>query len=789
MAPWAWGLADGPVELAEGPVERAKECFGAGIVRAGGGGLEACTPSVARWSGRPSCGVRFGEAANPGHPHLRLLVANVTSWRGSWRGLVAAGADVYCVQEARVPDDNGSVAAAVDGARRRGLRMQLGAAGDGTHLLAFVHREGLHGLRAVGMVGLAPEQARRLQYAVLHLGGHRALHIVQVYGHADGLAAADDNEALLIAAVSWLRSLGGVPALLVGDFNLVLRGTSVEPLLAMAGWRDLLARAGPTCLPSSGNPSRIDHVLANGATMEHVVTAGLRWDLGLATHAALEVELAVEAPERAAMRRRPSTLAGPASDGWPAARQAVTDEVAQEHGEAFRAGLHDGRLDAAWRALEAAMRQWLSRRSGHMQPVERWYAATRWQASRPRATGVAGEASDVVADAALLRLRRLRSMQHAAGRWGLGCHPAQSVVAALCRDEAAGSAWLEDLPRLTTTPGLLQVCIQRADLEHQEAQKAARSRRRDSWREWSQQALANGGGRLYRWIRADDALAADLVPAPLGVDAGAADAALGGRRWCCSLRGGGAAAQLRHFEHHWRALWQRSVPAMPRVEDWLVELDSLPPFPDRVPWTADLVRAVLQGMAKSKAPGLDAWTVAELCLLPPVLLEWIAELFESVERAGRWPAELSQPEGLLLPKPGDGGPWTGGLYDCFPCCTASGRRAGRSCSHGGARPGVMAMAVPGPRSSLGPWRSSLRLRRPPARPFAGVPWIGGRPLTTSACSCWSASWCGPAFPRGCAAHSLRRIRRLAGYGWAELSAAHGSRPVGSSLGAHWPSLC
>ena len=100
---------------------------------------------------------------------------------------------------------------------------------------------------------------------------------------------------------------------------------------------------------------------------------------------------------------------------------------------------------------------------------------------------------------------------------------------------------------------------------------------------------------------------------------------------------------------------------MPHAEDWLAELDSCPPFPDRVPWTADLVRAVLQGMAKSKAPGLNGWTVAELRLIPPELLEWIAELFETVKRTGQWPAALSQPEGLLLPKPGDGGP-----MDCRP---------------------------------------------------------------------------------------------------------------------------
>ena len=63
-------------------------------VRSGGDGLGSCAPSMARWYGRPSCGVWFGEAANPGHPHVRLLVTNVTSWCGSWRGLVAAGADM-----------------------------------------------------------------------------------------------------------------------------------------------------------------------------------------------------------------------------------------------------------------------------------------------------------------------------------------------------------------------------------------------------------------------------------------------------------------------------------------------------------------------------------------------------------------------------------------------------------------------------------------------------------------------------------------------------------------------
>eukprot|EP00974_Lingulodinium_polyedra_P088920 8619432-Lingulodinium_polyedra.AAC.1 len=59
----------------------------------------------------------------------------------------------------------------------------------------------------------------RAQYAVVHAGGARALHVAQVYGEAEGARNADNNLALVMEAVAWLRSLGDVPALLVGDFN------------------------------------------------------------------------------------------------------------------------------------------------------------------------------------------------------------------------------------------------------------------------------------------------------------------------------------------------------------------------------------------------------------------------------------------------------------------------------------------------------------------------------------------------------------------------------------------
>eukprot|EP00974_Lingulodinium_polyedra_P094873 9194458-Lingulodinium_polyedra.AAC.1 len=66
-----------------------------------------------------------------------------------------------------------------------------------------------------------------------------------------------------MSAISWLRSLGDAPALVVGDINCSIASTGIEGVLAMSGWTDLLADAGNTCYPSSGNPSRIDMVFAN----------------------------------------------------------------------------------------------------------------------------------------------------------------------------------------------------------------------------------------------------------------------------------------------------------------------------------------------------------------------------------------------------------------------------------------------------------------------------------------------------------------------------------------------
>ena len=196
-----------------------------------------------RWSGWPLRGRRLGEASRPG-PELRVLVANVTSWRASWRGLLAVEADVWCTQEARVPSEE--VDGVADEARRRGLQLQPGSAEEGVHLLAFAHTAvGCH-LRSPPMLGVTGAARSRLQYAAVHLGRRQALHIVHVYGYGEGGRQAEEfNASLVLTAAAWLRSLGDVPAFVVGDFTLRLAEAGVDAPLAMAGWADVLAHAGP----------------------------------------------------------------------------------------------------------------------------------------------------------------------------------------------------------------------------------------------------------------------------------------------------------------------------------------------------------------------------------------------------------------------------------------------------------------------------------------------------------------------------------------------------------------
>ena len=202
-------------------------------------------------------------------------------------------------------------------------------------------------------------------------------------------------------------------------------------------------------------------------------------------------------------------------------------------------------------------------------------ASASWQVERPPAVGGGGEAADRQADAALLRLRRLRGLLHAQRRADSRAARtvAETTMAALRAADVAHAEWAAELAALRADEEVPRRVLERAEAAWQEARAGARRRRREEWRRWVQDSLANSQGRLYRWIRGGGSLSAELVPAP-ATHSGAAQPGARTRSWLLALQGG-PAAQLRFFEGLWRAIWQRD--AAPRLgEEWLQALDGLP---------------------------------------------------------------------------------------------------------------------------------------------------------------------------------------------------------------------
>ena len=110
--------------------------------------------------------------------------------------------------------------------------------------------------------------------------------------------------------------------------------------------------------------SRIDYVFANSTAISLVERVGLRWDLGFATHAALQV-FRTAAPEQALIRQPVPALSGAAAEGWsPEIAMATASAVLEAHGEAFQRALGRHDVEAAWQALNSAMCKWLATRLG-----------------------------------------------------------------------------------------------------------------------------------------------------------------------------------------------------------------------------------------------------------------------------------------------------------------------------------------------------------------------------------------------------------------------------------------
>ena len=485
--------------------------------------------------------------------------------------------------------------------------------------------------------------AGRLQHVALFAGG-AAAHVLNIYSPVGETAeAAAQCVELVQAAMAVAAGLGPVPIFLGGDFNKFPLPLHAQFLLA--AWTDLTAHDdGATTLPGGGRSGRrIDRVFCNHAALALGPRAAVRWDLGLATHAAIQVTFSGGPPPTFPARVRAAALHGPAGPDWTEERATrMAYEIWEPRCARFLADLEEGNVDRAWRNLCGAAEQYLSARldknDGCGRRVQGAAVRERPAFQPQKAGGREGEAASAVMRATLLRLRQLENLVKL---WpeGPGALPAaaRQVLAACRRGAATGEApdpaWIEALDGLGDRGAAARLC-DRARGEYLAAASANKRQRAEGWHTYVQEQFRTGGRRVFQWIRSP----ASAAPPPL-VATGTGLV-------------GGPAAELQVAAAAWIPLWQQTDQPPAQEAAWLALLADLPAFPQLPDLGLAELQAGLSALPGGKAPGLDDWLGEELRLWPPPLVAALWKLLQAVERLGRWPAGLRGAEVVLPLKPG-----------------------------------------------------------------------------------------------------------------------------------------
>ena len=192
-------------------------------------------------------------------------------------------------------------------------------------------------------------------------------------------------------------------------------------------------------------------------------------------------------------------------------------------------------MNAAWSSINTAFQEFLADRAGLGCLPQRVFAASAWRPPFPEAAGECGEALTKELAAVVLCRRRWAGLVREIRRGSAKSVQAEALWRALSPDAYAA------------VPGVEQALAALDAVQAREKDVAGRLRaaRRDGWHQWVTSALNGGGGRIYRWLRAEVPVFPLLVPGPTHSVGAAGIAALQG----------GPAAELRHAEGLWKEMW------------------------------------------------------------------------------------------------------------------------------------------------------------------------------------------------------------------------------------------
>ena len=166
----------------------------------------------------------------------------------------------------------------------------------------------------------------------------------------------------------------------------------------------------------------------------------------------------------------------------------------------------------------------------------------------------------------MLRYRRLKALL---GLWHHGCgalgKEAKEVLAALRKAEDPGSLFGERL-RVLVARRQVEELLPEALEAAQEAGRAQTKVRRTNWRNYCQEQMESGAGRLFKWVR-NGSMVQPLPMCPAAYDADAAGPAPG------------LQSRLEAVEGAWWAFWGEEDLGAAGFSKWEGPLKALPPFP------------------------------------------------------------------------------------------------------------------------------------------------------------------------------------------------------------------
>ena len=195
--------------------------------------------------------------------------------------------------------------------------------------------------------------------------GHQNLHLMNIYGYSGAIAHPDrtaQNEQLLKDVLNAAASLGNVPILICGDFNVEPeRSPVLRAALGTGRWLDAAASIAAnhggapaaTCFKNAASPgTRIDVALCNAVAGQALQEFEVLHGVDVKTHRPIIVKFNLDAYRQKAYRlTRPKAFAVDEFEEWPEEEEfRLAAKVCNNHADKFRTAMTDANVEAAWAA-------------------------------------------------------------------------------------------------------------------------------------------------------------------------------------------------------------------------------------------------------------------------------------------------------------------------------------------------------------------------------------------------------------------------------------------------------